>query len=278
MADDSRQVRLFATCLADQFDPEAAMAAADVLEAAGCTVAFDAEQTCCGQPAFNLGHRDEARQVALRHIRLYDGTTGPIIVPSGSCGSMMKVYWPTLFAAGSDERAAAERVAKRVEEWSRFLVRDLGWLPERDAEAPERRVAYHPACHGLRVLGLDGEAERLLAATGHRLVPLPRADNCCGFGGGFSVEMPEMSGKILEDKLDCVEGATASGAGTVAALDIGCLMHMRGGHERRTGTTEGHGGCPAYRHVAVLVRDALRARGERSDVAPGPRESAAGEP
>ena len=245
-----RTVHFFATCLADQFRPESALAAARVLEEAGCDVRFDPRQTCCGQPALNLGHLDEARTVAARTLGLYEGTEGPIVVPSGSCATTMAKLYPGLFA-GTPHAEQAAAFAARVLEWSAFVVHTLGWRPA--ARLGLEPVAVHHACHGLRELGLVEEARILLEAAGHPLVELPGADECCGFGGAFSVLMPEMSGRILRTKLDNIETAVRQGARTIASLDAGCLMQMASGHERKLGCAEGDGPCPRYRHVAELL-------------------------
>lgn len=257
-------VELFATCLVDQFRPEAGEAAARVLEDAGFEVRFDPRQTCCGQPALNLGHLEEARAAARRLIAVYGEGEDPVVVPSGSCATTMKRLLPGLFAAGSRERERAERLAGRVEEWSRFLVRSGYAPPVASGLAP---VTLHPACHGLRELGIRDEPERLVRAAGYPVVPLPRAEECCGFGGAFSVLMPEASGGMLRAKLDGVAGACAAGARVVASLDAGCLMHMAGGEARRR-----RGPAPAFRHVAELLDAARRSGGEGGGggVAPDP--------
>lgn len=248
-------VHFFVTCLVDQFHPEAGEAAVAVLEDAGCVVRFDPRQTCCGQPALNLGHLDEARAVARRLLLHHQDTTGPIVVPSGSCATTMGILYPRLFAGTPDFEEAA-RFASRVQEWSRHLMaRDYHPVARRRT-AP---VTLHPACHGLRELGLTDEAKTLLARAQVPLVPLPSSEECCGFGGAFSVLLPEMSGRILAAKLDQIERAQEAGAKRVASLDVGCLMHMGGGHERRKGCPTGSGGCPRYAHVAEVLAEAIGA-------------------
>lgn len=253
---DAGEVHLFATCLADAFFPESALAAAEVLEDAGFSVRFEARQTCCGQPAMNLGHLDEARRLARATMALYAQDEGPVVVPSGSCAAMMRVHYPGLFPAGSKEREEAERFAPRVREWSRFLV-ESGYRPPR-APGMLPAVTLHPSCHALRELGVQKEPEQLLRAAGYRIIELPRSEECCGFGGAFSVTMPEMSGAILRAKLENVAKAQKEGAHVVASLDGGCLMHMRGGNEKQAGCREGEPGCPRYRHVAQLLSGVVR--------------------
>lgn len=255
---DAGEVHLFATCLADAFFPESALAAADVLEDAHFSVRVDPRQTCCGQPAMNLGHLEEARRLARVTMAIYDGDELPVVVPSGSCAAMMSKHYPDLFPTGSKEREQAEGFAARVREWSRFLV-EAGYRP------PRRRgmlpaVTLHPSCHALRELGVHKEPEDLLREAGYPIIGLPRAEECCGFGGAFSVSMPEMSGAILRAKLDHIAAARKDGAHVVASLDGGCLMHMRGGNEKQAGCREGEPGCPRYRHVAQLLSEVVRGR------------------
>lgn len=263
MSKAARTVRFFPTCLGDPFFPEATMAAAEVLESAGCRVAVDPEATCCGQPAFNLGYWDEARAAARRVLDQMGDGDDPVVVPSGSCATMMHRFYPVLFE-GTPDAERAEKVAARVREWSHYLRRDLDWAPApRPRDAADGRqipVTLHPACHALLELGVEDEPRELLEAAGYELVPLPRADACCGFGGGFSVEMPEMSGQMLKDKLGCIRQAVEGGARTVASLDAGCLMHMRGGHERAARQGEAPS-CPRYAHVAELIREAITEEG-----------------
>lgn len=251
-ADGTHPVHFFVTCLVDQFRPEAGRAAVACLRDAGRTVRFDPRQTCCGQPALNLGHRTEARAVARQVLALYQDTEGPIVVPSGSCATTMAKLYHGLFAGEPDE-AEALAFSRRVVEWSRYLY-DVDYRPKpRGGVSP---VAIHHACHGLRELGLEDEARSLLVRAHVPVVPLPEATECCGFGGAFSVVLPEMSGKILETKLRNVETALTEGAREVVSLDAGCLMHMQGGHERARGCDAGTDGCPRYRHVAEVLADA----------------------
>lgn len=245
-------VHFFVSCLIDQFRPEAGEAAVAVLEQAGCSVRFDGRQTCCGQPALNLGHTDEARTVARRVLEIYRGTEGPIVVPSGSCATTMAKLYPHLFA-GTPDAEEAKTFAARVREWSQYLVEiDHHPVPRRGM----RPVALHHACHGLRELGIKDEPRTLLARAHVPLVPLPEASECCGFGGAFSVLMPEMSGRMLQTKLERVERAVDEGAAEIVSLDGGCLMHMQGGHERRAGCKAGDAPCPRYRHVAEVLHEA----------------------
>jgi L-lactate dehydrogenase complex protein LldE len=221
-----RRVALFVTCLVDQLRPEVGHAAAAVLRRAGCEVSFDPRQTCCAQPAFNAGFRAEATRVARHLIGVLESAEA-VVVPSGSCTAMIHRL-PELFADDEAWHARAERLAARTHELSAFLVRELG---VQDLGARwEGRVAWHDACHGLRELGLAREPRQLLGAVrGLELIELPNADACCGFGGTFAVDFPDISSAILERKLETL------GAGSVDAissLDASCLLQIGGALKR----------------------------------------------
>lgn len=218
-------VQLFVTCLVDGFAPEVGVATVRILEGAGWNVAFPFDQTCCGQPAFNAGFNDQAVAMANHTVEVLDATYGPIIVPSGSCGDMLVHHTPRLLA-GTPRAAAAERVAGRTVELSRFLT-DQGIV---GAAAPGTSVTFHRSCHGLRNLDLAGVGEELLDRSGAARCELRGADECCGFGGLFSIELPEVSTAMLETKLQAIE---ESGAEVVVGGDVSCLMQIAGGLHRR---------------------------------------------
>lgn len=234
------QVQLFVTCLVDALAPEVGRATVDTLEKAGCTVEFPADQGCCGQPAFNVGLIEDARSMAAHTLDVLDATEGPIVLPSGSCAVMITHHYGQLFE-GTDRAEQAARVASRVGELTQFLVDDLA--TDTTSGCDGCRVAYHYSCHGLRELGLDHQADRLL--EGVERVALEGDRECCGFGGLFSVEMPAVSEAIMNEKLDRIE---ASGADTVVGSDISCLLHIEGGLRRR-------GSDIAVRHIAQLLGD-----------------------
>jgi len=215
------------TCLGDMFYPEVGERIVRLLRALGVTVEFPAGQTCCGLPLFNSGHHDEGAAVARRTMGLFEGAEH-VVVPSGSCAWMVKHEYPGLMADAA-ERAAAERLAARTSELSQFLVKVLGRRKFRSAvEGP---ITYHDSCHLLRGLHESQSPRALLRElSGARFVELTGADECCGFGGSFSVRLPEVSSAVLDKKLANVE---ASGAACVVACDAGCLMQMRGGLSRR---------------------------------------------
>jgi L-lactate dehydrogenase complex protein LldE len=234
------KVQLFVTCLVDSLAPEVGRATVGALETAGCEVDFPVEQGCCGQPAYNVGLVDEARQMAGHTLDVLDGGEGPVVTPSGSCAVMIAHHYGELFA-GTDREGQARRVSARVRELTQFLVDDL--QVSVPASCDGCRVAFHYSCHGLRELDLDHQADELL--DGVTRVDLDGDRDCCGFGGLFAVEMPAVSTAIMDEKLDRIE---ASGADTVVGGDISCLMHIEGGLRRR-------GSSISVRHIAELLGD-----------------------
>jgi L-lactate dehydrogenase complex protein LldE len=223
------KVALLVTCLGDALFPEVGLATVKLLRRLGIEVEFPPAQTCCGQPQFNSGFHDLARDLARHTIRTF--ADSPLVVaPSGSCAAMVKLEYPELFRDDPawHERAAA--LAARTHELSDFLVNVLG---REDVGARfEGKVTYHMACH-LRGLGVITEPERLLRQVrGLEFIPLERVDECCGFGGSFSVRFPGISGAMVKDKAAFIE---TSGAQVVVATDSGCLMNI-GGCLRRRGS------------------------------------------
>ncbi|MFP4072836.1 MAG: (Fe-S)-binding protein [Actinomycetota bacterium] len=233
-------VQLFATCLVDSLAPAVGRATVDVLEKAGCRVEYPIDQGCCGQPAFNVGLVEDARKMAAHTLEVLDATEGPIVLPSGSCAVMIARHYEEIFE-GTDREEQARRVAGRVRELTQYLVDDLEI--EAEGVCDGCIVAYHHSCHGLRELGLVHQADRLL--DGVARVPLEGAEECCGFGGMFALEMPAVSSAIMDEKLDRVE---ASGADTLVGGDISCLLHLEGGLRRR-------GSDIRVKHIAELLGD-----------------------
>jgi L-lactate dehydrogenase complex protein LldE len=224
------RVQLFHTCLVNEIDPEVGLAAVRVLERGGCDVEVPANQTCCGQPAFNAGFQDEARTVARHTIELLDRTTGPIVIPSGSCGDMLVHHYPHLFDDDPAMREKAARVATRCREFSQFLTE----IAPDAAGTLTSRVAYHPSCHLLRGLGVRHQPVAAIEGVdGAQLMPVREQEECCGFGGLFSVKNADISSAMLDRKLDAI---TASGADRLLSCDLGCLLHISGGLHRRGST------------------------------------------
>jgi L-lactate dehydrogenase complex protein LldE len=225
------RVGLFVTCLVDQMWSSIGVSTVAVLRRAGCTVEFDERQTCCGQPAFNTGYREEARRVARRFVELCETSNAEAFVaPSGSCTAMVHHY-DALFADDEQWLARARAVAARTYELSSFLV-DV--LKTEDVGARfAGRVTWHDACHGLRELNIREAPRRLINRVKEvEFVELENADACCGFGGTFSVKYPEISTAILEHKIDAIE---KSGVDAVISGDASCLMQI-GGRLARIGS------------------------------------------
>jgi L-lactate dehydrogenase complex protein LldE len=224
--------QLFITCIIDSLFPEAGEAAVRLLERQGVAVDFPAAQTCCGQPGYNAGFREEARRLALRFLDVFERSPDPVVTPSGSCAAMIVHGYPDLFHDDAKNRARAEALASRTFELSQYLVEGLGLDPAEVGAASvfQGRVTYHPACHLARGLGVTEAPLRLLRAVpGAEVRPLPGAEECCGFGGLFAVKHGDISAAMLDKKLAGVE---ASGAETLVCADMSCLMHMQGGLRR----------------------------------------------
>ena len=223
------RVSLFITCLVDQFFPDVGMSVVSVLRKLGVEVDFPAEQTCCGQPAFNSGFTSDARELAKRFIGIFENSDY-VVAPSGSCTSMVKVFYPELFKDDPEWLKRAESLASRTYEFTEFLVNVL--KVEDVGSSYHGKVALHQSCHLLRELNVRSEPQCLLRSVkGIEVVELERAETCCGFRGLFSVKYPHISGSILQDKIDSVE---KSGADVVVASDVGCLMHIAGGLSRQS--------------------------------------------
>jgi len=243
------RVGLFIPCYVDQLTPAVGEATVAVLERAGCTVDYDPEQTCCGQPLWNLGLADEAARLARAHLERF-ARHDAVVCPSASCVATVRRHYGTL-GVGADE--AGLRVRERTFELSEFLVRELGRV-ELGARFPHK-VVLLASCHGLRELGLGrpsetvgaasgpGPTEQLLRAVAGLELLAPSRDECCGFGGAFSVEFPELSGRIGKARL---ADLTATGAEFVTATDTSCLLHLDGIRRR-----EGSG--PRAIHLAEIL-------------------------
>jgi L-lactate dehydrogenase complex protein LldE len=216
------------TCLGDVFFPEVGVAVVKLLRRLGVTVEFPEGQTCCGMPLYNSGYHDDAAAVAARTVDVF-ANAEHVVVPSGSCAWMVKAEYPGLLAHDSRRQKDAQELAARTRELSQFLVEVMGI--DRVASSFQGKVTYHDSCHLLRGLAESRSPRTLLRSLpGVELVELPGADECCGFGGSFSVRLPEVSSAILGKKLDNVE---RTGADCVVACDAGCLMQMGGGLSRR---------------------------------------------
>ena len=246
------RVHLFVTCIVDQFFPEVGEAVVRTLRALGDEVQFDPAQTCCGQPAFNSGYWNDAKPLARRLLSQYDGSE-PVVLPSGSCAAMIRNYYHELFADDPVNRRRAETLAPNIYEFTEYVAEksDASRMDKLLGSGKiDAKVAFHEACHTKRELGVDAQPKALLDKLVDR-VELPQGEVCCGFGGTFSVKYSDISGSMLREKLDNIE---ASDADVVTACDSSCLMHIRGGLQRRGSAVEAV-------HIAELVAAGLEGRG-----------------
>lgn len=211
-------VALFATCLADHYFAEAAADAVRLLRHLGCRVAFPEDQTCCGQPAYNAGRRQEAARMAGHAIDVFRGAEA-VVLPSGSCAAMVKKFYAQVAGERAEE---AGDLASRTWELGEFLVRRLG-VTRLGRGLAGRRVAVHQGCHALRELRLETEPETLLTGAGAIVAPWEAGDECCGFGGLFSVKMTDVSAAMADRKLD-----TLPDVDWLVSGDGGCLLQLEG--------------------------------------------------
>jgi L-lactate dehydrogenase complex protein LldE len=217
------RVGLFITCLADQFMPNVGESLVKVLRRLDVEVTFNPAQTCCGQPAFNTGYRDEAHSVATQVLDLYDNADY-VVSPSGSCTSMIRNFYPELFVQDPVRLEKCHSLQKRFFEFSEFLVNVL--KVEDVGASFAHRVTYHDSCHLLRELGVQEAPRKLLGKVrGLELIEMQDQKLCCGFGGTFSIKFPEVSVPMGEDK---VKAAAETKAEYLVAADGGCLMHIAG--------------------------------------------------
>jgi L-lactate dehydrogenase complex protein LldE len=238
-----RRVALFVTCLVDLFRPSVGFAAVKLLEDAGCSVEVPPLQVCCGQPAYNSGDRATTRSIARQVIDAFEGYDA-VVAPSGSCGGMLSHHYPGLFDDDPAMRVRAERLAERSHELISFLVDVLGVT--RVAARYDGIATYHDSCSGLRELGVKGQPRRLLGSvSGLRLGEMNSPEVCCGFGGTFCVKYPEISNAMVSEKTADI---AASGADTLLAGDLGCLMNMAGKLQRE-------GSAVRVLHVAEVLAD-----------------------
>lgn len=222
------RVGLFVTCLADLMRPSVAFAAVKLLEDAGCTVEVPSGQTCCGQPALNSGDNADTRDIAKRVIEAFEGFDH-VVGPSGSCMGTIRHDYPALFADDPAWRARAEDLSRRSFELLSFLVDVL--KVDRVEARYDGKVTYHDSCAGLREMGVRDQPRKLLASVkGLELVEMRGTEECCGFGGTFCVKYPEISTKMVDDKIAHIE---ASGAAAVLGGDLGCLLNIAGRIRRR---------------------------------------------
>lgn len=224
----AKHVGLFVTCLVDTMRPGVGFATVKLLEDAGCTVEVPNGQTCCGQPAYNSGDDTSAKALARQTIAAFE-SFDYVVAPSGSCAAMLKLHYPGLLRDEPEWHVRAKALSERVFELTAFLADVLGHTPR--ATQFDHKVTYHDSCSGLRELGVKQQPRKLLQnVKGLTLTEMQDTEVCCGFGGTFCVKYPDISGKMVDDKLD---NAIASGADTLLGGDMGCLMNIAGRAKRR---------------------------------------------
>ena len=220
---ENKKATLFIQCLVDTIYPEVGEAMVEILRKQGVTLNCPTNQTCCGQPAFNSGYRREARAAARHFIQVFDSAE-IIICPSGSCVNMVRHHYPQLFQAEPRWLQRAQALAARTYEFTEYLVDVLG---VEDVGARYRgRVTYHDSCHLLRGIGVKEQPRALLRQVeGAEFIEMERSDQCCGFGGSFSVKYADISTAMVSEKVGFI---VESGADTVVGCDMGCLMNIQG--------------------------------------------------
>ncbi|MGB3715955.1 MAG: (Fe-S)-binding protein [Candidatus Promineifilaceae bacterium] len=279
--DEPRRVALFVTCIVDQLMPEVGVATVRLLRRAGCEVVFPSQQTCCGQPFFNSGFRKQAEKLAMRSIEIFEEEE-TVVLPSGSCTAMIRAEYPHLLTNHHGWSQRAERLAAKSYELSEFLVHETRWRPlpgelqgkgspnplpsemgtnvqtKEEADASEasgfKPITYHDSCHMCRHLNLQKEPRQLLSQAGCSLHEMDESDRCCGFGGLFSLRMPEVSTAMTAEKL---QQATDSGASSIVSADPGCLMQMRQ-MTGQDGPKKGFRNGPKMEHLAVILEKMTR--------------------
>lgn len=249
-AEKPKSVQLFVTCMIEAIRPEVGMAVVRVLKRLGVQIEFPTDQTCCGQPAFNAGAVPDARAMARHTLDVLSRSASPIVTPSGSCADMLVHQYPAILAGDAHYGPLAEQIAARTYEFSQFLVdvlgvteADLAQFAQNKADTADQSITYHPSCHLMRGLNVNDAPRQLLQAVGAQVNELNGANECCGFGGLFAVKMSDISGAMLNRKLDNIE---ASGATTVVGCDVSCLLHMGGGLHRR-------GSPVTTKHIAEII-------------------------
>ena len=242
-----RKVSLFATCLIDSFFPDIGVATVKILRHLGVEVEFPKEQTCCGQPAYNGGCREEALLVAEHFLDVFAGSE-VIVSPSGSCVSMVKHEYPLLFKGDPKNYQRALDVAGKIWELSAFIVDGLG-IEEMGGKLSEHcHFAFHDSCHGLRHLNLGPQARKLIGGIQNvEISELTDSDSCCGFGGLFSVKMSDVSGAMLQKKIDNIIDCKAN---TILLGDASCMMHIQGGLDKQGYTKK-------VKHFASVLAEAI---------------------
>jgi L-lactate dehydrogenase complex protein LldE len=250
------KIALFATCIVDAMYPEVAKATVGILEKLGHQVVFPEKQACCGQMHINSGKFKDAYPVVRNHVRAFEEESWDYAVaPSGSCVASLGHQHPMIaeYNGDPDLGVRATQIADRTFELCQFLT-DICGVTDAAAELGSyfpHAVAYHPSCHGMRILHLgDRQRDLIRSVDGLDLRVIANEDSCCGFGGTFSVKNPQVSGAMLGDK---VEAIIATGAATCTGGDASCLMHIGGGLSRTSRLVPGEGHVPSAVHLARIL-------------------------
>lgn len=240
------RIQLFGTCLVDTMFPETGEAVVRLLRHFGVEIGYPDGQTCCGKPADSGGYTRESRKAAEHFIAVFGGTEGPIVIPSGSCASMVKNHYPELFNDAPVLKQKADAIASRTYELSQFLVHVL--KAHETGFSGSGRITYHASCQLTRELGVREEPLLLLQSIrGAEFVHLAHSDRCCGFGGIFMAKLPEVSMALADEKVDTL---LSSGADTVTGCDHGCLMNIADAVKRR-------GSAVKVKHLATVLAEGL---------------------
>jgi L-lactate dehydrogenase complex protein LldE len=243
---EGKRVSLFVTCMVDTLYPEVGIAIVKVLEHLGITVDFPRKQTCCGQPGYNGGYWKEARKVADQLLNAFQDPE-VVVTSSGSCAAMIRHEYERLYADEPEKLEQVKELAGKVWEWTEYLVDGLG-ITSIGAKLPAPQTfAFHDSCHSMRHVGLSPHARVLINEVENAsLIDLDGHDECCGFGGLFSVKMPEVSGAMLTQKINKIEQCPAQ----VLSLDVSCMAHINGGLAKQGSTHQ-------VRHLAEILVEGL---------------------
>ncbi|MEE4947100.1 (Fe-S)-binding protein [Pseudomonas alliivorans] len=232
--DKPKRVYLFGTCVVDLFFPDAGMDAIHLLEREGIQVDYPQAQSCCGQPAYTSGYTDQARDVARAQLALFEGDD-PVVVPSGSCAGMFREHYPDLFKDEPETLKHVRHLAARTYELTEFLLHVC--KTRLSDQGPPTRIALHTSCSARREMNTHLHARELLAQLGNvERVDHDHESECCGFGGTFSVRMPDISGAMVADKTHALK---ESGADQILTADCGCLMNINGSLEKQRESIRG---------------------------------------
>lgn len=242
-----KRVSLFVTCMVDMLHPQTGISVVQVLEHLGLEIDFPAGQTCCGQPAYNAGYHNEAKEVAKIFLKVFRSAE-VIVAPSGSCATMVRVDYPKLFADDPEYLAEAERISSITWEFTEFLVDGLG-IENINGVYPEKQTfAFHDSCHGLRMMGIKEAPRKLVSNIQNAdIIPLDGAEECCGFGGLFSIKLPNVSAAILDKKLTSVQDNEAD---WILLGDVSCMTNMNTALEKQ-------GKPKRIKHVADVLAEAI---------------------